>query len=331
MLTIRIAIFVGVLAFQPVAAQDERTFTSRANLVPVPTLVRGADGHTIEGLRVDDFIVEDDGVRQKVRSDEDHAPGPISLMIAVQCGRRAKREYDRTSTLESMLDPILSNPNNESAVLFFDSKLNLARDFTNNADSIEEDLKNLPLGDSGAVILDAAAYSARLLARQPEGRQRVLLLISESRDHGSHFAELDDMVRLIGENSISVYALSFSPYISQQLDTVRGRNKDEWSPNVDILEKLEDIHQAMRKNSPKALASLTGGEYESFSTRHAFESDMLNFTNHLYSRYVLSFEPKSPHVGLHQIRVRLREHEGGQSVLFRSSYWVGDSPEASAR
>ncbi len=70
--------------------------------------------------------------------------------------------------------------NNEAAVVFFDSKLNLARDFTNNADLVEADLKTLPSGDGGAVILDAVAYSARLLARRPEGRQRVLLLISET-------------------------------------------------------------------------------------------------------------------------------------------------------
>jgi hypothetical protein len=157
----------------------------------------------------------------------------------------------------------------------------------------------------------------------------VLLLVGESRDHGSHFAKLDDVVRLIGENNISVYALSFSPYISQQLDTVRGRNKDEWSPTIDILEKLEDIHQAMRKNTPRALAAVTGGEYENFSTQNAFESSMLNFTNHLYSRYMLSFEPRNPHPGLHQIRVHLRDPGKAQTILFRTSFWVTDATEAS--
>jgi hypothetical protein len=34
----------------------------------------------------------------------------------------------------------------------------------------------------------------------PQGRQRALLLISETRDHGSHFAKLDDVVNLIGDS-----------------------------------------------------------------------------------------------------------------------------------
>jgi hypothetical protein len=164
-----------------------------------------------------------------------------------------------------------------------------------------------------------------MLAKRPEGRQRVLLLISETRDHGSHFAKIEDAVRLVGITHTPVYALPFSPYISQQLDTGRGTNRDEWGPNMDIIEKLAAARQAMRKNSAKALASMTGGEYELFATRKGFESDMIGFANHLHSRYLLSFEPKDPHSGLHRIRVRLRHADSNQTVLFRSSYWVAGS------
>jgi len=81
----------------------------------------------------------------------------------------------------------------------------------------------------------------------------------------------------------------------------------------------------MRQNSAKALASMTGGEYELFATRRDFESDMISFANHLNSRYLLSFEPKDPHSGFHRIRVGLRRADSNQTLLFRSSYWVGGS------
>src|SRR6202023_1441252 len=145
--------------------------------------------------------------------------------------------------------------------------LNLAHDFTHNSDVIESALRALEAGDNGAAILDAVAYSVRLLNQRPEGRQRVLLLISETRDHGSHFAKIDDAVRLVGVTHTLVYALPFSPYISQQLDTVRGSNRDEWNPSFDIIEKVAAARQAMRKNSATALASMSGGEYELFATR----------------------------------------------------------------
>src|SRR6202142_4400764 len=316
-----------LLIFASATAQEEPGFTSQANLVPVPTLVRDKDGNAVYGLHEKDLILEDKGVEQEVDLCEKAKRHPSSLVVAVQPGSRATREFGRITGLSSMLDPVLSDPNNEAAVVFFDSKLNLARDFTNDGDLVESDLKSISSGDDGAAILDAVAYSARLLARRPEGRQRVLLLISETRDHGSMFAKLDDVVRLVGETNTSVYALPFSPYKSQQLDALRGANRDEWTPLMDIQEKLAGARQAIRKNTPKALASMTGGEYELFVTRKGFETDMIGFANHLNSRYLLSFEPKQPQPGLHQIRVRLR-NPGNETVLFRSSYWVGDKDSA---
>jgi VWFA-related protein len=246
-------------------------------------------------------------------------------MIAVQTGRRARREFNRMSTLATMLDPVLSNPDNEAALLLFDSKLDLVHDFTNHGDEIESALNNLQPGDHGAVIIDAVSYSARLLARREHGRRLVLLLISETRDHGSKFTRLDDAIRLINQNNILVFAVPFSPYISQQLDATRGTNKDEWPTNMDILEKLTAARQAMRKNMPKALTSLTGGEYQLFATRNEFETDLTAFANHLHSRYQLSFEPNDPKPGLHQIRVKLHDQGKNWNVVYRSSYWAGDS------
>jgi len=220
---------------------------------------------------------------------------------------------------------VLSDPDNEAALLFLDSKLNLAQDFTHDADKIEGRLKKIPSGDGGAAIVDAIAYSARLLGRRDAGRQKVLLLISETRDHGSKFMKLDDAVSVVDANSVSVYALPFSPYVSQQLDVLRGSDRDEWTPGVDLLQKIEDVRQAMRKNIPRTLVDLTGGEYESFATKSSFEDDLIGFANHLHARYALSFEPKDPHAGLHQIRVRLRNPSERGSVLYRRTYWAGET------
>jgi hypothetical protein len=80
----------------------------------------------------------------------------------------------------------------------------------------------------------------------------------------------------------------------------------------------------MRKNIPSEVAEMTGGEYELFATQKKFDTRMNDFTNHLHSRYLLSFEPKNPHPGLHQIRVRLKNGSVA-SVLARSSYWAEDA------
>ncbi len=322
-------VVVFALVFGPAAAQQEPTFNAQSNVVLVPTLVRDAGGHVVYGLQAKDFIVEDDGVEQAPFLDEAAEATPVSLLIAVQCGRRAKREFARMRGLPSMLEPVLSQSDTQTALLFFDSKLNLVHDFTRNSDIIESDLKDLEAGDNGAAILDAVAYSVKLLNQQPEGRQRVLLLISENRDHGSRFAKLDDVVKLIGVVNVAVYALPFSPSLSQVLDTERGSNRDEtfWGAPPDVQGVFLMALAAMKKNASQAIASMSGGEYELFASRKSFETKMNSFSNHLHNRYLLSFAPKSPRPGLHQIRVLLKDPARKETVLFRSNYWAGGVTE----
>jgi VWFA-related protein len=319
-----------MLVFGPAAAPQESTFNAQANVVVVPTLVRDAKGSVVYGLHAKDFIIEDDGVEQVPYLDEAAEAEPVSLMVAIQTGRRAWREFGREQGLSSMLSPILDQPRTQIAVLVFDSRLNLAHDFTDNGTQIANCLRNLEPGDDGAAILDAVQYSVRLLDRVPEGRQKVLLLISETRDHGSRFAKIEDVVTLIGNSNTTVYTLVFSPTLSNILDTERGNNQDEMKPTVDVLALLAHASAAMKRNTPKAIASQTGGEYELFESRQRFESRMTDFANHVHNRYLLSFQPKSPHLGLHQIRVRLKDPARDETVLFRSNYWAGGVDEGNA-
>jgi VWFA-related protein len=322
---------IGILALFVVlcvAAAQEPTFRSESNVVLVPALVKNAKGDAVYGLQAKDFVIEDDGVEQPVRLDEEAEAEPASIVLAVQTGRRAKREFQRMRGLRAMLAPVLDQPGAQIALLEFDSKLELTQDFTSNGNAIDQALGELQEGDNGAAILDAVAYSVKLLGRLPKGRQRVILLISENRDHGSHFASIDQVVTAVGESNTVIYALTFSPSLSQVLDTERGSNRDEayWGAPPDLLAPLIMARHAMEKNAARAVASMTGGEYESFASQKGFDRLMNRFTNHLHSRYLLSFEPRNPHPGLHQIRVRMKDADDA-SVLSRSSYWAaGASP-----
>jgi VWFA-related protein len=302
------------------ALAQETTLRSQSNVVLIPALVKDQQGGIVYGLQAKDFIVEDDGVEQALRLDEAPEGQPVSLVVAIQRGRRANYEFPRIQGLKSMLGPLFSLGTARVALVEFDSQIDLTRDFTKDASLFADDLRNLQAGDGGAAILDAVAYSVSLLKKEPEERRRVLLLISETRDHGS-IVKINDTVAAIGQSNAVMYALAFSPALSNILDTGRGTNKDEEHQGVDFLDLGYRVAQAMRKNVPSTVASMTGGEYELFATRKKFEVRMNDFTNHLHSRYQLSFAPKSPHPGLHQIRVRLKD-AGVGAVLARTSYWA---------
>jgi VWFA-related protein len=303
-----------------IALPQATTLRSQSNVALVPALVKDLQGGILYGLQAKDFIVEDDGVEQSVRLDEAPEGQAISLVVAIQRGRRAYAELPRMQGLKSMLDPLFSLGTARVAVVEFDSQVEITRNFTKDATLVEDDLRNLQPGDGGAVILDAIDSSINLLKKEPQERLRVLLLISETRDHGSH-GKIDDTVAAIGQSNAVMYALAFSPALSNILDTERGTNKNEMHPVFNIGDLMYRTAQAMRKNVPSTIASMSGGEYELFATRRKFEVRVNDFTNHLHSRYLLSFAPQSPHPGLHQIRVKLK-NAGEGSVLARSSYWA---------
>ncbi|MGA8836448.1 MAG: VWA domain-containing protein [Candidatus Sulfotelmatobacter sp.] len=307
------------------ALSQETILRSQSNVVVVPALVKSAQGEAVYGLEAKDFVVEDDGVEQAVHLDEAAEGQPVSMVIAIQRGRRADYEFPRMRGLSAMLDPLVAEGHDSVAIVEFDSQVQTMQDFTASSEKIAWTLKELQPGDGGAAILDAVDYSVKMLEKVPRERQRVLLLISETRDHGSQ-AKVEDVVAEIGQSSTAVYALAFSPSRSNILDTMRGNNMNEMHPSPDLLAPLIMAAQAMRKNMPKAIASMTGGEYEMFATGKNFDLRMIDFSNHLHSRYLLSIEPKSPHAGLHQLRVSLR-NQGDRTVLARSSYWaIGTSP-----
>jgi hypothetical protein len=83
---------VCVLVTSPTVAQ-EPTFRAQSNVVTVPALVKDGKGNIVYGLQAQDFIIEDDGAIQEARLDESEGSEPISVVLVLQVGRRAFREF----------------------------------------------------------------------------------------------------------------------------------------------------------------------------------------------------------------------------------------------
>ena len=77
----------------------------------------------------------------------------------------------------------------------------------------------------------------------------------------------------------------------------------------------------LRRNIPETVADLTGGEYYGFKKPKDITRDMLAIANHVPNRYVLSFQPQSPHPGLHAVSVRLKSFPNLE-ISARTSYWA---------
>ena len=77
----------------------------------------------------------------------------------------------------------------------------------------------------------------------------------------------------------------------------------------------------MRRNSSRAIAELTGGEYASFADKRSLDRDLGMFSNHVRNRYLLSFQPQSPREGYHALKLSVPNYAHLQ-VAGRSGYWA---------
>ena len=310
----------------PISDDQYRTPTIRVNtsVVLVPTLVEKSSGDVLYGLQPKDFTLLDNEVPQNVHVDQDLDSQPVSLLICIERGRDAALEFDKFARLGPLLQLFLGdeqsgNRTGEAALVAFDSHPVYLEGFQKDTTDLENQLQNLPPGDGGAAILDAAGYSLNLLEQRPADHRRVLLLISETRDYGSRHVTIPELVERIGESNTLVLSLAFSPGTAELMDWGKGNSHGDSGGG--LLAPLIMAYNAMRKNAPKTLASMSGGEYEPFSRDKAFENRLAEEAKHARNRYLLSFRPTDPTPGLHTVQVKLTQDYGAR-VVARESYWA---------
>jgi VWFA-related protein len=306
---------------QPMPGSHSNTTTLRVttNEVLVPALVEKSHGGGIMyGLKPADFVVEDNGVPQKIRVQEEMDSAPVSLVVAVEEGGASVLEFDKLAKLGPLLDVLLYDPRSQAALVGFDSKPRLIRDYTHSSENLNESLQRLEPGNGGAAILDTLSYGVDLLETQPKEYRRVLLLISEKRDHGSKHTKPAELISKIGRSDVLVLSVSFSPSTAELLHDVKDSGEDR---TMNMVSTLVMAVQAFKKNVAKQVAVMSGGEYTTFTGDKRFEQRVLEAAKDARNRYLITFSPSNPTPGLHSIRVRTTQNYGAR-IVARANYWL---------
>lgn len=277
--------------------------------VRVPALVESKSGEIAYDLSSADFTIKDDGIPQQISLDRDSAPRPLSLILVIQIGHSAKSQLGKIARLPDLLDGLLTNKQDQTAIVTFDSSPRLIQAFTTDQDTISVALSSISGGSSGAALFDAMHLAILELGKAAPDTQKVIVLISGERDHGSVGADADSLIREIASTNTSTYALSFKSGKTEIFGSLRSLNP------------LALTDSAMQKNAGQTLARMTGGDFFRFDSEHEFESRMGDIENHVRNRYNFVFQPSTPLPGLHSLEVEVREQELN-IVAARSMYWV---------
>jgi VWFA-related protein len=307
---------------QPMPAPQGESTNLRVTTteVLVPTLVEKHGGGILYGLKASDFVLQDNGAPQKIRVQEEMDTAPVALVVAVEQGGASVLEFDKLARMGPLLDVFLTDPRSQAALVGFDSEPHLLQDYTHSGDQINSDLERLQPGDGGAAILDTVNYAVALLETQPKDFRRVLLLISEERDHGSKHTKPAQLIQRIGESDVLVLSVSFSPAVAELANDFNRQNYEETSA-ADLLAPLLMAIRSLKKNVAKEVAEESGGEYTTFVGDKRFEARVMSAAKDARNRYLITFSPTDLTPGLHSIRVRTTQDYGAR-IVARANYWL---------
>jgi VWFA-related protein len=311
-------------------SNDSQSYTlkTQSNVVLVPTTVQTKHGEMIYGLKPEQFAVEDNGVTQAVHVDEDTDALGLSLVVVVQCSRSAGWEFPKLSGLGSMIEGIAGGAPHEVAIVEYGSAPLLLGKFSNNLDVIGNALGQLePCDDPDASTIDAVDYATRLLEARQNHYRHVILLISETRDHGST-KKPAAVIAALGRTNTVVNSVAFGPGKTEIMSDLK------YGGGSGPLGLLFMAVNALKKNSAHELAALSGGEYINFTTQRGFDDGLHQLSNHVHNYYLLSFQPHaeangSPTPGMHAIRVKIPDYPDAK-IRFRESYFAGELDAAAA-
>jgi hypothetical protein len=302
----------------------------------------------------EDFIVEDNGVRQSVHVDEDADFAGVSLAVVVQCSRSLPMEFNKLKGLNTMIGEIVGDAPHEVAIVAYGEKPYVLDDFSSRPEAIPLASSRLqPCGDYHAVTIDAVSSAINMLKRRQNDYRHAILLISEMRDYGSR-SRLTDIVAELGVNDIVIYSVALSPAKSQFLRAFHSDDEQpqgpifapppaaasppsgveakspppdpaplytETPPLLLLPPEIQPFINALKANTASELASLSGGEYINFTTQRGFEGGLQRISNHIHDYYLLSFKPSSsPTLSLHTLSVIVPAYPDA-IIQTRKSYW----------
>ena len=319
----------------------------QVKVVIAPTTVVDRSGNYINGLTIDDFTLYDNGKRQKITADV--AFEPLSLIVAVQCSSMLSDVLPKVQRIGTMLDDMVVGQSGEAAVMAFDHRVRVIQDFTTDAGKLQVAMKSINPGSSSSRMIDAVTDSVRMLAKRPDNRRRVLLLISEKRDKASE-GRLREALTAAQFANVAIYSIDISHLVAQftgkaapmppdpipataqhmpggavQTPTTVDNQRNMGNAIPLFVEIFKGTKSLFVDDTLDVFTRYTGGKEYSFISQKSLEKAVTAVGEELHSQYLLSYNPDNlEEGGFHEIKVEVNRPR--LEVRTRPGYWVAPRP-----
>jgi VWFA-related protein len=175
----KIALTVTLWVFVPaVLAQEVPSLSVNVNEVSLLATVHDRDGSIVSNLTADDFVLEEDGVPQKIRYFSRESDLPLTVGLLVDTSRSQQgvlRQESEAST--RFFEQVLREGKDEAFVVKFDTRIETLQGLTSSRQKLTSALAELTIPEEYATLIySAVRQSSQDILEKQAGRKAIILL-----------------------------------------------------------------------------------------------------------------------------------------------------------
>lgn len=198
--------------------QDQRgRIRTEVTLVSLLAGVLDKDGRPALGLTTDQFDVYEEGVKQKIEVLEPETQQPLDLALMIDSSLSEVKELEFEEDAASRFIQKLVRPADRLSVYEFADVVTQLAPFSSNVPSLQASLRRIVPGD-GTALYDAIFLGSQGLARNPAGRRRAIVLVTDAGETTSR-ADFDTARRAALRADTLLYTI-----VVRAVKTEGGRN-----------------------------------------------------------------------------------------------------------
>lgn len=245
---LRIALFfVSITAFAlslaaqtptptPKIQEDETVIKVDSRLVVVPVSITDAKGDPVLGLTTKDFAIEEEGRRQQIENAGDalSVPLEIAVLFDVSASTDAMFKFEQETAAKFLRDVLRPD---DRAVIFTVGQKPIMVQGRDTAEKSIASIMNISATKGATAFFDTVKQAASYLrTMSPEGRRRVILVISDGEDNFS-----EGVQRAVRQYESKLVASGPDPdYKKLKSVVAQAQNTAKSAERAKVLRALQD-------------------------------------------------------------------------------------------
>ena len=313
--------FDSILLAQTI--NDEEVIKVDVSLVNIPFSVSDREGRSIQGLKIQNFTLLEDGKPQKIEylSTQD---APLNIVLLLDTSQSAQEIFEKIKNAATEFIKQL-RPSDRCMIISFDRSGRVESEFTSDKIKLEKVIKKSVISQKpGTLMRDTIFVTVDKELTKVKGR-KAIVLITDGKDAGSAIKKEDLLYRL-AESDAPIYSI-FYESINLNLPTILQKTAKEPAKNqiYQLSQKqISQIQAIKQKNNEEAadflgqMSDITGGRTyrkEINDLGDAFN----NIAEELRKQYLIGFYPDDSNYDASKHQLKIKVDKNNVAVRMRNN------------